>query len=756
MKKIKYLFIFLLVGILLLSNGVLGLFVQVNTISVDNKEFSEGNSNIMKVYNPAGGGDLSNTYTADNPYLLTIGEEIVFYAQYDNNTYNDAKSYVASTVYENDVDTGGGTVHFINRSMNDYWADDDKRLVFAFRGANSGTCRIVIHNKDSWGDVIEELYVKVVSPDKIYVQDELTGNYVVNPGNITVDASKTLKAMAVFKGDLNMAGDVPSEQFYQGSGFWTWGGLTFTNSWKRLDNQKWLCTIEATLDGVGNYSLGLGKNGNGQVDTLNVAAVHNKIKIKKVDFSSNSYSDVEKNTATRMINGLASGNNSDTNRYIVYVGENIELYAENIDGLHFYNSNEEILKTVSQETTKGTYKGLKPGNVEVALKNDQDNVIETFYIKVVYPIYVDTANGEIHMNYIHEYLTQVFKDKFRDEPNSFVVDENGNPLYLKNLSGYFEAYYLQTNDTVILTSVVKSDDTSKFILGNGLELVEGDNTYEKNLTGDMDGYKKISVEVKLTLTEGGTSVTIDGQSFYIGVKGANDTVGHFDLEVEDGGTYRIIDTKVNNDGSKNITTYLYKLYVVDVYESKGYDKKHNVIATIPKGEYWKKSTSDAPQFESTSAYVTNGESILIDDQGNNIDSDVRNGIKEPLVVGRSISLKDLDSVVFLADLKLIPQTKTVTVVSKDGDNSSQVEDISSQEIKYLNKSEVSFDRRAILDALNKCPFRSGLDFTTRINVDANSLVNPKTGQTIAGIILVMLLFVGGLVYTKKRIKVRNR
>ena len=165
--------------------------------------------------------------------------------------------------------------------------------------------------------------------------------------------------------------------------------------------------------------------------------------------------------------------------------------------------------------------------------------------------------------------------------------------------------------------------------------------------------------------------------------------------------------------------------------SKVYDKDGNLLVSIPKNEYWNSSDEASTQFESTSAYVTNGDGHLIDSNNNVIDAAYIAGYINPQNKARNILLRNIDKVDFNVDILLTPvsRVRKTYKLNENGEKELvKTEDltVSSSDIEHLDDYELSMNHTAMVDGLNKCPYHSGLDFTLKMLI----VTEKNTNKTI--------------------------
>ena len=713
-KTIGVIFFALIISVMYLPKiDNTNIITSKNTYMADNEEDKD------VLYVETTEGNIKNKYTKDNPLILTPNENIIFHISFKPDEYNTKKDTVASTVYDNEVSQ---EVNVLNRNYYDQWFDEFQGLRFGFKANAFGDCRVVIHNKNDWGDSIETLYVRVVPADSIQVKDPNTGNYLYNQTDVNVNVESTLELRAVFTSGLNMDGEVPSEQYFAGSGFWSWD-VPITNEWTKLENNKWLSTVKIATEGVGNFTVGLGRNGNGQVGSLNIHVVQNKIALSSIKIGTRTYNDVNKNIATRMVSGINSGDNSASNRYFVYTGETFAVNAEVPEGYRFELANSSTLKVAKESSFKNnkvtaSFTGINPGDNEIQLKNANGDVTEVFFVQTRYPIYVEGFDGEMFKDYLHEYLDHALGGLYDEHPEYMVLDNTLTPQYVKNGGDYYRFYYLDGN-TVKLTTYVNSTDDRDFEIEGDIAMKN--HKVEEITTGDKAGFKKISAEFYLTVNTSGGVVKVGWDTFFIAGVFNDQKVNHLDVQTADGS--KLVSVKKKSETNTELVEEETEYYanLTGVHYSTIYDSNNNELLTINRNEYWQTSPDTSTQYESTSAYLTNNSGHLIDNSNTVIDDKVKQGQVDPVIKSRNISYTDIDHIVFKVDIVLKPKIKRVKKYQKDSDGNKTLVDVTEEQIvnepdRYLNDYEIVMDGDKIHLALNKCPYHSGLDFTFKLDI----------------------------------------
>ena len=611
---------------------------------------------------------------------------------------------------------------------------------------------ITTENKETLAYTYEGLYTNT-----IYYKNVNTEKYEPANGLVTLDVNSELELVAVLDGYLNMNGSVPSTENYSGSGFWSNDPVPVTNEWTNLGNNKWLVKYVIQLQGVGQFGVSLAKNGNGYVSSTTIKVEYNKIKLANIEVGSQSYANVDKHVATKMFNGKNSGNNSASNRFATYIGESITVTAIVPEGysLELDNTNSLSVKeasTYSDGKVTATFTGINPGDNQIYLKDENQNIVEVFFVQTRYPIYVNTEMGEIFKDYIHEYLKIALESYYNSNTDAVVTNTELVPQYVKNGWDYYRYYYLFGDNTVELVTYVSADDTRDFEMEGDLEM--SDHKVETVTTGDKAGFKRISAKYKVIVPESGGLVKIGYDNFIMAHKGENEKVHHFDLETVDGGTGTIVKNQEGKDGLKIVTETIYSARITEIHEANVYSATDKLI-TLQKNEFWQTFPEEHTQYESTSAYITNENGNLVDFYNNVIDDAFRAGYTNPTQKIRDITLKDIDKVEFKVNVEFDPVKKVTKTYKKGTDGNYELtdtkeEDITGGEKLTYTDYTLEMNHTQMLDAYNKCPFHTGLDFTLKLVMfdSSNQLLVPDTLKNASigiAVVAVLIAITSGII-----------
>lgn len=337
--------------------------------------------------------------------------------------------------------------------------------------------------------------------------------------------------------------------------------------------------------------------------------------------------------ATRMVNGsnttIGTSKNTVVNSpetpYILYVGDYLNLNVEE-SNVTFSNSATGILQEIVYSGNDNSsiiqYQAMETGTDSISAIVDGTSV-ETFYIKVLFPINVQTGIHEgntyqfMNKDYLHEYVRTVGNATY--SYNDFIFDPEGNALYFKNGGGYLMEYQA-VNDQIITLQGICPKGTYGYgdgeyhfyaLYGDVDVIIEE----SESIVGDFD-YVTITYQIKdsdsfKVITFGNQSNYV---SFFITVP-TNANAQHYDIEVLDGAKWNAGTTTIlYSTRNVEFEEQNYQAEITEVHGSKVYGNTSlnlNPLTTLEWWEYWHRYSSyddentpaDA-QDEFTSAYYT--------------------------------------------------------------------------------------------------------------------------------------------------------
>lgn len=308
-------------------------------------------------------------------------------------------------------------------------------------------------------------------------------------------------------------------------------------------------------------------------------------------------------------------------------------------------------------------------------------------------IYVKTALGERSKDAVHEYL-----DGFGfggDRDGKYVRNSEKNP------------YILQVGDTVELCIYTDSSSTTTFWSGPDGAMT----TVSESYTIQADGSRKGVKEYKPNQT-GAMDVHFGDQVFYINVPDPKENLhyDHADIEITDGGYYEIKRTVTDPNGNQVTTRQIFDSYISGVNHCYIYKADGTRIMTYESTDYQANGKPGEAQYELTSKYKCMN--------------------KEAKWFKRS----EVDHAKFDVQLLLKPRKQIVTV-TRDGKQISQTEtdisDSSGESDVTILSAEFTMNHRSVVDANNKCPNHSGLDFNLMANVNHIITVEPASVEPAA-------------------------
>ena len=434
-----------------------------------------------------------------------------------------------------------------------------------------------------------------------------------------------------------------------------------------------------------------------------------------------------------------SPGSSADNPYIIGVGEHITVFSDvkatgNGFTIRDNNNDNDDKNTLIRDSNHPNNVDTQQGQYAYYVGNDSDSAIIQFdgtamvYVKVIdHPIYLNTALGERHIDNLHEYLALLHSGHYHNHPEWFVLDDKGDPKYIKNNDtnitggngdGAFGPYRISVGDVIeVVTYCSPSEkDSLDFAVGQkgshqeGTALLEkvGDSTVERIESGAHAGEYRISAKFRAKATNNNkrTGIEFGDSFFYICVTDDSTTMTHADIEIADGGTYKVEKTKIDADGKVTKTITEYDAYVDNVNHCFIKNSQGEVIQTFLTEHYYRHGTTGSSQYELTSNYLASTE-------GAEGAMKIGDGRYVTLRGDKNYNLKEAQKAEF--DVQLLLKPKTITTIVNDG--TPTVEDISSQEPTTISSVKFNLERRDIIDAYNKCPVHTGLDFTIKANLN---------------------------------------
>lgn len=311
-------------------------------------------------------------------------------------------------------------------------------------------------------------------------------------------------------------------------------------------------------------------------------------------------------------------------------------------------------------------------------------------------IYVKTALGERSKDAVHEYLAGFGYPKTDD--GKYVPNSENNP------------YILQVGDTVELCIYTDSSNTDTFWSSPPGAMTAVSESYPPQ----ADGSRKVVKEYKPNQI-GDMQVHFVDQVFYINVPDPEQELkdfhyDHADIEITDGGYYEIKRTVTDPNGNQVTTRQIFDSYISGVNHCYIYDAAGTRIMTYESTDYESHGKPGETQYELTSKYKCMN--------------------KEAKWFKRS----EVDHAQFDVQLLLKPRKQIVTV-TKDGKQISQTEtdisDSSGESDVTILSAEFTMNHRSVVDANNKCPNHSGLDFNLMANVNHIITVEPASVELTA-------------------------
>ncbi len=357
------------------------------------------------------------------------------------------------------------------------------------------------------------------------------------------------------------------------------------------------------------------------------------------------------------------------------------------------------------------------GSVELVSteqKTQEGAVFET----ETFSVYVITALGSSEKDKIHEFL-------------------NGYNFYSAPVSGGYYVnhvnapYVLYVGEVLELYATEGSTDGYRFwVDGNGNPGILG-RTAEHPQDFDVthrvgDTYQNYIHAQYVANRTGKVAVHLDRDDnawwfndilFYVEVLDNNDQADHADIEIADGGWYKDVKTVYDAQGNYVRTTYVYESEVTKVNHAYVYDKNNAELQHYVTRDYMQNGQPGTTQYELTSKWDSEGH-----------DSTKR------------FRHKDADHALFDVDITYFLREKVVETGTYGQSNgtahttpASEISESEAESQFVVQSIQIPLGPQAVIDARNKCPNHSGLDFTSRLRTQKNYVVVSMEGKkTVTG------------------------
>lgn len=311
-------------------------------------------------------------------------------------------------------------------------------------------------------------------------------------------------------------------------------------------------------------------------------------------------------------------------------------------------------------------------------------------------IYVKTALGERSKDTVHEYLDGLGLPGTND--GKYILNSAESP------------YILQVGDTVELCIYTDSSSTDTFWSAPNGAMTLVNESY----TIQADGSRKVVKEYKPNQT-GDMQVHFGDQTFYINVPNPNQELkpfhyDHADIEITDGGFYEIKRTVTDQNGNQVTTRQIFDSYISGVNHCYIYNATGSVIMTYKSTDYEAHGTPGETQYELTSKF----RCMLASDKW--------------------VKRSEVDHAQFDVQLLLKPRKQIVTVTQNGvqvRQKETDISDSTGESDVTILSAVFDMSHRSVVDANNKCPDHSGLDFNLMANVNQIITVEPASVEPTA-------------------------
>ena len=355
-------------------------------------------------------------------------------------------------------------------------------------------------------------------------------------------------------------------------------------------------------------------------------------------------------------------------------------------------NNEPPVVEITTPTEAPTEPATEPERETVLLPNYLADASASYEKNV---IYVNTALGERSKDTVHEWL-------------DLGLPGENDGKYFKNSKE--SPYILQVGDTVELCIYTDSSSTDTFWSAPDGAMTLVNESY----TIQADGSRKVVKEYKPNQT-GDMQVHFGEQKFYINVPDPKQELeafhyDHADIEITDGGFYEIKRTVTDQNGNQVTTRQIFDSYITGVNHCYIYNAAGSVIMTYESTDYESHGTPGETQYELTSKYR-----CMENDK-------------------KWVKRSEVDHAQFDVQLLLKPRQQIVTV-TRNGVQISQTEtdisDSTGESDVTILSAVFDMSHRSVVDANNKCPDHSGLDFNLMANVNQIIKVEPASVEPTA-------------------------
>lgn len=313
-------------------------------------------------------------------------------------------------------------------------------------------------------------------------------------------------------------------------------------------------------------------------------------------------------------------------------------------------------------------------------------------------IYVKTALGERSKDAVHEYLDGLGLPGTND--GKYILNSEESP------------YILQVGDTVELCYY--TDDSNPSRWSESVPKGEVFSTPTEAHTVLSDGTHKFERTYHASGVGKG-KIYLGSQTFYVSVPDPDQELkdfhyDHADIEITDGGFYEIKRTVTDQNGNQVTTRQIFDSYISGVNHCYIYNATGSVIKTYESTDYEAHGTPGETQYELTSKF----RCMLASDKW--------------------VKRSEVDHAQFDVQLLLKPRKQIVTV-TKNGVQISQTEtdisDSTGESDVTILSAVFDMSHRSVVDANNKCPDHSGLDFNLMANVNQIITVEPASVEPTA-------------------------